>query len=338
MIASQLLISVSDQSGVGESRRQINSLAEEAGFDEPTRGKAAIIATELATNLVRYAQRGEMLLRWVAGHGKKWIEVLAIDRGPGMRDVERCLEDGFSSGGTSGTGLGAVRRLATEFDLYSAPATGTVVLARLHEKPPGLGPASPFRWGVINRPAPHETECGDVWRIAERPGELAITIADGLGHGPLAAAAAQEGASAFDADPFASPSSILQTSDRRMRGTRGAAMAAARFTAVGGLLKYAGVGNIAARLGGCNGEPGRGLVSHNGTVGVQIHKIQEFDYTCPPQGLFVMHSDGLQSRWTLEPYPGLMFRHPAVIAGVLYRDFTRAHDDLTVAVVRVSLT
>jgi hypothetical protein len=101
-------------------------------------------------------------------------------------------------------------------------------------------------------------------------------------------------------------------------------------------MKYAGVGNISGHLRSASEEKGRGLMSHNGTVGVQVRKIQELNYPLPAQGLLVMHSDGLQSRWSLEKYPGLIGQHPAVIAGVLYRDFTRGHDDVTVAVVRVS--
>jgi hypothetical protein len=161
-------------------------------------------------------------------------------------------------------------------------------------------------------------------------------VADGLGHGPLAADAAEAGAAAFEADPFASLTEILQSSDRRMRGTRGAAMAAARFAAASGLVKYAGVGNIAGHLRGGGEKSGRGLVSHNGTLGVQVRKIQEFEYECPPRGVLVMHSDGLQGRWSFDPYPGLIQRHPAVIAAILYRDFARGPDDLTVVVARAT--
>jgi hypothetical protein len=81
---------------------------------------------------------------------------------------------------------------------------------------------------------------------------------------------------------------------------------------------------------------GRGLVSHNGTIGVEVRRLQQFDYESPAEALLVMHSDGLQSRWSLEAYPGIMHRHPALIAGVLYRDYSRQRDDLTVCVVRYS--
>jgi hypothetical protein len=122
----------------------------------------------------------------------------------------------------------------------------------------------------------------------------------------------------------------------RMHGTRGAAMAAAQIDASCGGLKYVGIGNIAGHLHTNHGTPGRGLFSHNGIVGAQIRKLQQFDYDCASGGLLIMHSDGLQTRWRLNSYAGLSERHPAIIAAVLYRDFYRGRDDVTVAVVRLS--
>ena len=337
MLACETLIPITDASQIGEARRQINRLADDAGFNEADRGKAAIITSELATNLARYASGGEMLLRSVVTADAKWLEVLAIDRGPGIADVGRSQEDGFSTGGTPGNGLGAARRLSTEFDIYSSPPGGTIVFCRLAEKP-AIGHKQPFTWGVVNCPAPYETISGDSWRIAERPGGLAIMLVDGLGHGPQAAAAANEAAIVFDRDPFVSPTALLEAANIRMRGTRGGAVAAAQIDAQTCSMKYAGVGNISGHLRGMNGEGGRGLLSHNGTVGVQMRKVQQFEYECPTTGLLVMYSDGMQSRWSFESYPGILQRHPAVIAGMLYRDFTRGRDDVTVAVVRLNLT
>jgi hypothetical protein len=76
------------------------------------------------------------------------------------------------------------------------------------------------------------------------------------------------------------------------------------------------------------------MVSYNGTVGHEVRKIQEFTYQWPQQGLLVMHSDGLKTQWRLDRYPGLMHKHPSLIAGVLYRDFNRGRDDVTVLVAR----
>jgi hypothetical protein len=97
-------------------------------------------------------------------------------------------------------------------------------------------------------------------------------------------------------------------------------------------VRYAGVGNIATTLW-APGET-RSLVSHNGIVGHEMRKVQVFEYPLPPQGMLVMHSDGVSTRWQLEKYPGLALRDPAVVAAVLYRDFCRGRDDATVVVAR----
>lgn len=168
--------------------------------------------------------------------------------------------------------------------------------------------------------------------MTEKKEGIAILIADGLGHGPFAAEAAQAVARAFEADPFAGPKAVLEAGHIEAIRSRGAAAAVAELSYDSGVLRYAGVGNIAGNL--ISSEQSRGMASHNGIVGVQIRKVQEFEYTSPANGLLIMHSDGIQTRWSLDKYPGLARRHPAVIAAVLARDFKRGRDDLTVVVVR----
>ena len=69
-------------------------------------------------------------------------------------------------------------------------------------------------------------------------------------------------------------------------------------------------------------------------VGHLVLRVQSLAANCPSGSFVVLHSDGLKSRWDLSLYPGLSVRHPALIAAVLYRDFARDHDDVTVFVVR----
>ncbi len=329
----QVRIPVSDESQVGEARRTASRLTIEAGFAENECGKAAIVVSELATNLSRYAVDGEILLHVSRCGSVLQFDVLAIDRGPGIPNLPRCLMDGHSTGGTPGNGLGAVRRLSTEFDITSSVPTGTVVFSRIAVNSPAAT-RKKFEWACLSRPAPHEVLCGDSWRIAEQDGRLAIMLVDGLGHGPQAAAAANEASIAFDRDPFASLSTLVEAAHRGMQGTRGGALAIAQTHSDGLRLSYLGVGNIAGSLRNANGEAGRGLVSQNGTVGSHMRKVKEFEYEYPSRGLLVMHSDGLQSRWTLDSSLGISQRHCGVISGLLYRDFTRGRDDVTIAVVR----
>lgn len=331
---------IADSSSPGEARRQAVRLGELAGLSEEARGRAAIVVTELATNLAKHARGGEILLRCACEQQTAGLEILAIDRGPGMADVSRCFEDGYSTAGTPGGGLGAVRRLASEFDVFSMQPAGTVIYALVTEKLQGRSIGTEFALGVVNRPAPRETQSGDTWRWAQRDGHAALLLVDGLGHGPEAAKAADAAAEAFQAAAFSPLAQLYEGVNVRMRGTRGGAVAVAHLLSKQQTVRYAGIGNIGGHLRSvAPGEKknGQGLVSHNGIVGVQMPRVREFEHPCPRNGLLIMYSDGLQSRWNLDNYPGLGQRHPAVIAGVLYRDFTRGRDDVTVAVVRFRL-
>jgi anti-sigma regulatory factor (Ser/Thr protein kinase) len=327
MSACHTVVPVSDASQIGEARRAAARIASETPLDEPDRGKVAIVATEMATNLQRHGTDGRLLIRSMPDG----IELLAIDRGPGMANVGRCVEDGYSTSGTPGTGLGAIRRLSSEFDLYSAQPSGTVLFSRI------VGKAAPreekVQCGAVCVAAPGETECGDNWSLVANNGHAAFMIADGLGHGAPAAEASREAVRVFETQPQR-PTSFLQAAHERLRSTRGAAVAAADIDFQNRRLLYAGFGNVCGSIFESGGVESRGLMSHNGTLGLQIRPMRDIEYDWPPQGFLVMHSDGLQTRWEISAYPGLAQRHPAVIAAVLFRDFTRGRDDVTVAVLR----
>jgi anti-sigma regulatory factor (Ser/Thr protein kinase) len=334
MALCQTVVPVTESSQVGEARRIAARLASQAGMGEADVGKVAIVVTELGNNLIKHAEGGEVLLRAFAVPDGVAVETISLDRGPGM-DVGRCLQDGFSTRGTSGTGLGAVKRLSSLFDVYAQPS-GTVVVSRVTSAARGSTPVTEtFAWGAICVPAPGEVACGDLWASMASDGQLSVMLADGLGHGPPAADAAHAAEAAFRAGGVGDIKTFIERAHDRMRGTRGGALAAAAVDARGGNVRFAGVGNISAALVSAAGS--RGLMSHNGTAGVQIRKVQELDYPWPDNGLLVMHSDGLQTRWSLGAYPGAVLRHPAVVAALLYRDFKRGRDDATIVAVRVAV-
>lgn len=328
----QVWTEVRDASQVGDARRQCQALCRRNEVDEVTAGSVAIVATELANNLLRHGRGGQLAAQCLRTGRGDVVELLAVDRGAGMADVGRCLEDGFSTGGTPGTGLGAVRRLAHEFDVFSAPGKGTIVLARLLRPADGVPSLSPA-WAALQLPAPGELVCGDGWHVGADAHRARLVVVDGLGHGPLAAEAARAALDACDANPSAEPEDLLRAIHRHALGTRGVAAAACRIDLSSGGVRFAGVGNIAASIL-APGAGGRGLMSHNGILGVQAPRIQAFDYQLPEGALLLMHSDGLQTRWNLDDYPGLRQRHPATIAALLARDFLRGRDDATVVGLR----
>jgi anti-sigma regulatory factor (Ser/Thr protein kinase) len=337
---SQTRFEVSTESQIGECRRAAQRLAEASGLDDTAVGRVGIVASELATNLVRHASGGELLLQALGAQGDPQIELLAIDRGPGMADVQRCLQDGYSTGGTLGAGLGAVTRLSSTFDIYSIAGQGTIVLARLGggsdgARSRGLGEASGLggglELGAICVPMPGEIECGDSWHVASDGTAAALLVVDGLGHGTFAADAARAAGSAFMAEPFRAPVDAIQHMHRAMSGTRGAAAACALLPPHSQTLEYAGIGNISGSM--ISPERSQGMVSHNGTLGTQLlRRVQQFSYAWPRDGRVVMHSDGISARWSVSAYEGLHARHSAVIAAVLYRDHGRGRDDATVLV------
>lgn len=312
---------VDDATQVGAARRVAARLAEYAGLDETRAGQLGLIVVELATNLLKHAQRGRLFLR-IEGEGEAAVaDVVAIDHGPGM-DLERCFGDGFSTSGTSGTGLGAVRRAATLFDAWS-DAHGSVLFARLGDMP---GP----RRGSIAIPIKGEIESGDRWQFIALPAGWSALVADGLGHGPDAAVASEIVAQAHAESP-ASPAQCLGVAHGRSRAGRGCAASIVTYDAQAASLVHAGVGNVAVSVVGL--EDGRGLASQNGTLGGICPSVRGQRVDAPPRGLVVMHSDGLSARWSIKAYPGLRSRHPQVIAATLFRDAHRVRDDATVLVV-----
>ncbi|MGA2411541.1 MAG: SpoIIE family protein phosphatase [Candidatus Binataceae bacterium] len=325
-------IAITDRSSIGEARRESLLISERAGMKEHERGRSSLIVTELATNLFLHAAGGEIIIRMLPAEMGPGLEMIALDRGPGIADLQRCMADGYSGGGTRGCGLGAVQRLSTEFDIYSAQPGGTVVVSRV-QRMDGK-PQAPAQFSAISIPAPGESECGDGWNLQLNGNTMSVIVADGLGHGPLAACAATTALAVFETGQFDTPVGYFETAHAPMSTTRGAAIAVAQIDLNRGRLHYAGVGNIAGRIAS-PGADSQSLLSHNGIVGTPVRKLHQFDYQWQRGDLLIMHSDGLSDRWKLNDYPGLARADTAVIAAVLYRDARRGRDDATVLVARL---
>lgn len=326
-----IVIPVADASAVGHARRTTTALAEKLGFDETERGELALIVTEAGTNLLQHATRGELLLHTPA-LDVACIEILALDKGPGMADVAQCMRDGYSTGGSRGAGLGSIARLADRFDVYSREGGGTALLASCFAG--SLAPPRLTDVGGICVAYPGEEVTGDAWSVDEQAGRTSALVVDGLGHGLQAAESAMAAVRRFEDHPSREPAVVLEAIHRALHGMRGAAGAVVTIDWGARLLRYCGVGNISGVLVAPD-ERSRGLSSHNGILGQGAPRFQEFEYPWPEDGLLVMHSDGISNRWSLDALPGLAARAPSLIAGVLYRDFLR-RDDATALVLRAS--
>lgn len=313
------------------ARRAAAELCRHAGLDEIAAGRVAIVVTEAATNLLKHGAGGEILLQRLEAGPVVGLEVLSLDRGRGIPDVRTALRDGYSTAGSTGTGLGAIGRQADVCEIYSLPGRGTALLAQVWATP--ARPAGPdgLRAGAAAAPRHGETVSGDGWLVARRDGVLLTLVVDGLGHGPLAAEARRQAIRIVRDSRDGGPAQIVAAVHAGLRATRGAAVAVSAIDPARGRLRFSGLGNIGAAVL-ADGHVRR-LVSHNGTAGHYARKIEEYTYPWPAGALLVQHTDGLVSQWTLESYPGLAVRHPSLVAGVLYRDFKRGSDDVAVLVV-----
>lgn len=324
-------ITITESSQTGEARRTAMALATRLGFEETQRGKVGIVVTEVANNLVQHAEGGVLLLRVLKHDLGVGIEVLSLDKGSGMVDVDECLQDGFSTAGTSGNGMGAIRRLSNLFEIYSIPNQGTALVAHLWSNSATRNSEQTLEIGVICLPKRGEDVSGDTWACEVASRRSLLLVVDGLGHGPAAASAAVLAVRIFQ-DDHSSPGAYVEAAHAALRSTRGAVLGIAEIDFEQESVRFAGIGNIAATIFSFTEH--HNLLSHNGTVGHEIGKIQEFSYPWYANGLLIMHSDGLSAKWRLDRYPGLSQKHPSLIAGVLYRDFNRERDDVTVLVAK----
>lgn len=317
---------------MAEVRRHAVAVAASEGFTEHATGELAIIATEIAHNVLKHAGNGEVHVTGLSGHGASGVELLAIDRGPGMANWRDCIADGFSTTGTAGNGLGAISRLADALDAYTRPGHGTVLVARKFAAPGPAYRTEDWTLGAVRVPYPGEVSCGDNWGVRRGASGISLIVADGLGHGILASEASTAAVAAFQAGRGEAAGETLERVHSALRSTRGAAVAVTRVELERGCVRYAGLGNIVGVVLG--GTRPQFMVSHNGTAGLEARRFQEFEYRLPEDPTVIMHSDGLTTSWSVDAYPGLLRRHPSVIAGILYRDASRGRDDVCVVVGR----
>ncbi|HEX2831827.1 MAG TPA: ATP-binding SpoIIE family protein phosphatase [Thermoanaerobaculia bacterium] len=334
MIHIGQVLAVNDSSQVSAARRTATQCAEALGLNANAVGMAALVATELATNILKHGDGGSMLFGSVL-NGRKSLVLVACDRGPGIANIARAMEDGYSTAGSPGTGLGAIARNATSLDVYSQAGKGTVVLCRVED---GLAPLKfvpdAFAMAGICIAKTGEEHSGDAWVGVQSRDFATIAIADGLGHGVFAATASSAAVRVI-AEKAESPiEHIFQDAHGALRATRGAAIGIARISRGQNRVDFAGVGNIAGTI--ALHETSRRTVSLGGIVGHEMRRVQTFSYPWESEAVLILASDGISTSWNASQYPGLLQRDPALIASVLFRDHCRGNDDATVVVVKAA--
>jgi len=329
-------VRVSDSSEVAGARRVAVECSVKLGMGATAEAKAGLVATELATNVLKHGGGGTILF----GEDEELqsLTITAFDKGRGIGNLNTAMRDGYSTAGSPGTGLGAISRAASFVDVYSLPDRGTAVFCRIDgdeaSRPRPLLPPSRVTIGGICLPKTGEEQSGDAWTATVTRDVITISVADGLGHGPAAATAAAAAIRIFAHGADLQVERMMEDAHGALRPTRGAAVGIARIHAAAGRLDFAGVGNIAGAI--VTDEGVRRVVSLNGIVGHEMRKVQTFSYPWTASSVLVMQSDGVSASWNAGQYPGLMQHDAALIAAVLYRDFCRGTDDATVVVAKAS--
>jgi anti-sigma regulatory factor (Ser/Thr protein kinase) len=325
---------IEEPSQIAEARRNARRLALDLDFDEQAAERAAIVVTEACTNLLKHASHGQIVIGPALsspGAAESALEILVLDGGPGIANVEESLRDGQSTTGTSGNGLGAISRLASYSEIYSRHGRGTALLARISRKAGAILESGTT--GAVQMPKPGEEVCGDQWGETGSGGRRTILLADGLGHGSDAAIASSTAVDTLYKHPGVSITEMLAAVHDALRHTRGAAVSIAELDRERGTVAFAGLGNVSGTIFAADSPPRR-MVSTNGTAGMEARHIRQFTYPWTEGATLVLHSDGISTHWNLSDYPGLAAHDPAIIAGVVFRDFSRGNDDATIVVAK----
>ena len=338
---------VDDSSQVKVAAHCAAEVARNSGFGAAAVDSIRLAATELAENLHRHAVGGELVIIPPVVEADALV-LVAVDRGPGVERFEVCLADGYSTIGTMGVGLGAVRRAAGRFDAVSEPGRGTVVAASFRHDDGGrlprrssraaeqVPPGPAFDIGAVGFAIAPELRNGDGWGALHRGARLVVVVADGLGHGPAAADASDAVVGALVGAADRSPGEMVAAMAEAARPTRGAAVTVATVSASdfaeGGSVAAAGLGNVALVVLAPDGSTHRGVTSP-GTAGRGAPVARGISMALPAGGTVVLHTDGLLSRWDLTGRAELLRHDAVVVAAALWRDFARGNDDTCVVVV-----
>lgn len=325
----QKIFSIEEQSDIAAARRACTQVAQTLAFNETRIGELSLVLTEAATNIIKHAKHGHIVISPCYFLDNIGIEILAVDAGPGIENLDFHMTDGNSSTGTYGLGLGSMRRIAHDFSIYAEH--GTAVRMLIWKNTSQL-PDEQWQCGAVCVPIHGEEACGDAWGADTDGNLLTLVVADGLGHGPEAAMAADAAIATVINNKHDAPLNLLTHANNALQGTRGAALAIAQIDEEKNRLDFAGIGNISVTL--FNPESRHHLVSLNGIVGTQLRKTSNFSQPWQPGATLIAHSDGVATRWNLDHYPNLARAHPSLIAAILHRDFARGRDDATVVVIR----
>ena len=332
-----MVFKAEDRSYFAILKKDIHALAVSASFSAAKLGELDIIVAEVVSNLVKYAGGGQLLVKLIEENGIQGIEIISIDDGPGMTDVNRMISDGVSTRNTLGQGLGAMKRLSDVFQVYSLKDWGTVILMRLfNEDLPLFQKASREEIKSVVIPKPGETACGDGFFQLVTREHIKIFLGDGLGHGPDAENAVVEGGKSFMNCTETDPVGIIRCMNTEIKKTRGLVGTVAVFDIQARKWRICGVGNITTKI--MSPTTAKNLMSYNGIIGLNVPRTLNAQEVTYEKGQhLILYSDGIKSKWDPAKYAAIQRYDASILAAAILKDQARLTDDMSVAVCKINL-
>lgn len=321
----------SDRSYFAIIKKELHALASSLEFSDLRIAELDLIIAEITSNLHKYAEGGELLIGHVKTERHEYLEIISLDNGPGISDLSRTLSDGYSSSNTMGHGLGSIKRLSDEFDMYSQKGWGTVLLSRVFKTKPAGNKS--LNWFPITVAKPQQQVCGDGFAVKESSRYLKILFTDGLGHGPEANKASNAAIRAFQQCPEHSPAEIIRYMHPLVRKTRGLVATVVVVDRESKKILMSGVGNISTKFIGPLQQKKHlsynGIIGHNipGSMNDQVLDLQQYNQV-------IFCSDGIRSAWDRTKFFGIAKCDPAVQAAAIYKEYRRLTDDTSVLIVK----
>ena len=337
-------VDLDEEANIGQVRRALRKCAADLNFNERQMAEIDIAIKEIGSNAIKFARStGQIYFTETdAGLDPPGLEIIYVDKGPGIEDTALAIEDGYTTTGSMGAGLGAVKRMVDEFYIYSMVPSSTrrlsmygrtnhgtaMVLRKYLNEVEHKGSNVQSRWGAFTRPQIGEESNGDGYIIKTSEDRQLVAIIDGLGHGEGARTATDAAIASVEENSEASVEVILRAAHEALRPTRGAVMGLAAIDWASRTVEYGGIGNTDFRvLGGS--KPLR-FISLNGTLGSRLERVKVFKEQLPRAATMILSTDGISDRWDAESYPGLLGLDPQLFCGVVMRDYGRPNDDATI--------
>ncbi|MBV4355841.1 ATP-binding SpoIIE family protein phosphatase [Pinibacter aurantiacus] len=339
-MANEIHISfnASDRSYFSILKKEIHQIAVGLHFSQKKIGEIDIIVAEITSNLAKHAGGGEILVHAITAPDEEGLEIISLDNGPGMTDPLKMINDGMSTANTLGHGLGAIKRLSDNFEIFSLKDWGTVLLSRVFKKSSTAQSKSKSKTEIrsIVVAKPGETVSGDATFHKVTKEHVTLFIGDGLGHGIEAYKAVMHAVDTVAKTPFIlSPSEMLRQIHTETKRTRGLVGTVAIYSIKQKTWNICGIGNIATKS--TNGFTSKNYLSYNGIIGHNIpNTLKEQVTDAEHSQTIIMCSDGIKTRWDLQKYPGILKCDLSILATVIYKDHARKTDDMSVIVGRVN--